>query len=374
MTQKYIKHFSSLFNIDLNVFDLNLKEFSDFNKTFCSRCPYKCDYKNTHLYGVYESIRWDSKYIYYCPKDFIFIAVPLLDEYDIHSSGVIAGPILMGDISDYQDTYGLPNIETSKINDLTEILSAVFSTKPSLDANTSTADFLNTIYKELEVLPKNQKYPIELEKQLQLAIKNADREKARELLNRLLGEIFFRSNAKFSVIKARVLELLVLLSRSVIESGADISEIFSLNNTYISELERFDSLEKLSVWLTNVINRFVSYVFDFSDIKHSNTVHKIIEYINSNYMNKIALEDIAEYVYMSKSYVSKIFNEEMNISLSAFINKVRIDKSKHLLLDPSISIADVANLIGFDDQSYFTKQFKSVTGISPKKYREKHGL
>ncbi len=374
MTQKYIKHFSSLFNIDLNVFDLNLKEFSNFSKTFCSRCPNKCDYKNTHLYGVYESIRWDNKYIYYCPGDFIFIATPLLDEYDIHSSGVIAGPILMGDISDYNQTYGLPNIETAKINDLTEILSAVFSTKPVLDANTSTADFLNTIYKELEVLPKNQNYPIELEKQLQLAIKNADREKARELLNRLLGEIFFRSNAEFAVIKARVLELLVLLSRSVIESGADISEIFSLNNTYISELERFDSLEKLSVWLSNVINRFVSYVFDFSDIKHSNTVHKIIEYINNNYMHKIALDDIAEHVYMSKSYVSKIFNEEMNISLSAFINKVRIDKSKHLLLDPSISIADVAHLIGFDDQSYFTKQFKAVTSISPKKYREKNGM
>ena len=373
MTQKYIKHFSALFDIDVNVFDLNLKEFADYSKTFCSRCPDKCNYKNTHLYGVYESIRWDNKYIYYCPKDFIFIAVPLLDELGIHSSGVIAGPILMGDISDYPHTYNLPNFSTSKINDLTEILSAVFSSDIS-GKNDSTADFLNTIYKELELLPKQKHYPIELEKELQIAIKNADKEKARELLNRLLGEIFFHSNADFSVIKARVLELLVLLSRSVIESGADISEIFSLNNGYISEIEKFDSLEGLSVWLTNVINRFVSYVFDFSDIKHSNTVHKIIEYIKTNYMHKITLDNLAEHVYMSKSYISKIFNEEMKISLSAFINKVRIDKSKHLLLDPSVSIADIANLVGFDDQSYFTKQFKLVTGLSPKKYREKHGL
>jgi len=44
-----------------------------------------------------------------------------------------------------------------------------------------------------------------------------------------------------------------------------------------------------------------------------------------------------------------------------------------LLADDSVSIADVANLVGFDGQSYFTKIFKSITGVSPGTYRERRG-
>ncbi len=372
MLHKRMQHFSALLGIDMNLFDIRLKEFSAFGNTFCSRCPHRCDYKNMHLYGCYESVRWDSKYIYYCPMDFIFVAVPVVDEFDILSSGVILGPILMGDPEDFEETYSLPHMETAKVNDLAEVASAVFCTVLEETMPDATADFLNTIYRELEILPENGDYPIDLEKKLQSAIAGGDGKNAREYLNRLLGEIFFQSNGDFNVIKARALELLVLLSRSAIEGGADTAQIFNLNNNYLKEIDRFDSLEKLSLWLSSVINRFVSYVFEFSDVKHADTMHKITAFIKSNYMHKISLGDIAEHVYMSKSYISKIFNEEMHMSISSYISKVRIDKSKHLLLDDSMTIADIAALTGFEDQSYFTKQFKTATGLSPKKFRERH--
>lgn len=51
-----------------------------------------------------------------------------------------------------------------------------------------------------------------------------------------------------------------------------------------------------------------------------------------------------------------------------------IEKSKPLLHDASLTIVDIANLGGFEDQSYFTKQFKAEAGISPKKFREKSGV
>ncbi len=63
----------------------------------------------------------------------------------------------------------------------------------------------------------------------------------------------------------------------------------------------------------------------------------------------------------------------MKITLSEYINKTRIEKSTRLLLDSSLSIVDVANLVGYEDQSYFTKVFKSIMGVSPGKYKEKHG-
>lgn len=374
MQEKKIKHFSSLMGIDFNVFDVKLKSFERHQNTFCSRCPKTCDYKNTHLYACYESVRWDNKYIYYCPLDFIFIAVPVMDEYDILTSGVIIGPILMGELTDFEETYDLPQMDTGKVNDLAEIASSLFSVKEQATNKETMSDFLNAIYRELEILPQSNEYPIDLEKRLQEAILEGNETKAREYLNRLLGEIFFRSNGDFNVIKARALELVVLLSRSAIEGGAEVEQIFTLNNNYIEEINQFKTSEDLGVWLSSIINRFVGYVFDFKDVRHSVTLHKIIGYIRNNYMNKITLDEIADHVFMSKSHISKIFNEEMGMSVSVYINKVRVEKSKRLLLDASMTIADIANLTGFEDQSYFTKQFKAETGISPKKFREKIGV
>ncbi len=371
MQEKKIKHFASLTGVNANVFDVKLKTFESFNSTFCANCPKKCDYKNTHLYASYESARWDNRYIYYCPMDFIFVSVPIFDEYGILVSAVVLGPVLMGEYEEDQQTYNLPRMETGKVNDLAEVASALFSSNEKPQEMEEVGDFLNSIYKELEILPKHEEYPMKLEKKLQEAITQGDEKNAKEYLNRLLGEIFFRSNGDFSIIKARALELVVLLSRSAIEGGADTEHIFLLNNSFIKEIEKFNTVEKLGVWLSSVINRFVSYVFEFKDIRHSVTLHKIIGYIRSNYMKKITLDDIADFVYMSKSHVSKIFNEEMGVSISVYVNKFRVNRSKTLLRDGSLSIAQIATLTGFENQSYFTKQFKAETGLSPKEFREK---
>ncbi len=371
MLKKRIEHFSSLVGVEVNIFDARLKSFDQYSRAFCHNCPKPCDYVKTHLYGCYEAVRWDNKYIYYCPLDLIFIAVPIVDEYSVLTGGVIVGPLVMGEPSDYELDYPLPQMETTKVNNLAEIAAVVFFEMSAIQKGPNTGDFLNIIYRELELLPKFEGYPMQLEKELQSATVSGNEERARECLNRLLGEIFFRSGGDFKVIKARALELIVLLSRSAIDGGADANEIFALNDDYIKSIDRFESIEELSRWLLGIINRFIGYVFEFKDVKHSVTIRKIIAYINGNYMKKITLDDISEHVCMSKSHVSKIFNEETGVSLSAYVNGVRVEKSKILLADASLSIADVAALIGFEDQSYFAKQFKASTGISPKKFREK---
>ena len=365
---KLAKHLSSLLGVDVHHFEAGKREFTDYENTFCSRCPARCDYRTTHLYGCYEAARWDRKYIYYCKMDFIFVAVPSIEEYNVVTGGTIAGPILMGEVEDYPDTYGLPHMETSRVNDMAEIASALFTTECVQSTGEDTAQFLNTVYSELEVLP--QHYPIALEKQLSAAIVSGNESEAREYMNRLLGDIFFQSSADLSVIRARAADLLVLLSHAAIEGGADSALIFDLTSGYREELERFDSLEKMSIWLGGVLKRFVSYVFEFGDVQHQDSIHKIVRFIKENYMKKITLDDIAEHVFMSKYYISRIFNEKMGMNVSAFINKIRIDHSKHLLAETALSISAIANRTGFEDQSYFTKQFRAVTGMSPGKFRE----
>ena len=49
---------------------------------------------------------------------------------------------------------------------------------------------------------------------------------------------------------------------------------------------RFDSLEELSVWLTGIMHRFINYSFDFTQVKHSDVVYKVMEYVKANYHRK----------------------------------------------------------------------------------------
>ena len=108
-------------------------------------------------------------------------------------------------------------------------------------------------------------------------------------------------------------------------------------------------------------------------MKHADAVYKVIEYIKANFQRRMSLEEIAASTYLSKTYLSSLFKKETGYSISEYINIVRIERSKSLLLEENISIIDIANLCGFEDQSYFTKVFKHIVGITPKKYRENRG-
>jgi YesN/AraC family two-component response regulator len=63
----------------------------------------------------------------------------------------------------------------------------------------------------------------------------------------------------------------------------------------------------------------------------------------------------------------------MKCNFNSYLNKVRIEMSKKLLTDHDIPLVDVANMVGYEDQSYFTRVFRSNVGISPGKYRERNG-
>jgi AraC-like DNA-binding protein len=215
---------------------------------------------------------------------------------------------------------------------------------------------------------------LETEKRLQRYIAAGDKPGAQRALNEILGAIFFAAGADFSVIKTRVTELLVLLSRAAIDGGAEPGRIFGLSRDFLTEIVRFETLDDLSIWLSGILSSFTSLVFAVPDTKHTDTIQKVMEYVNANYMKRITLNDISEHVSFSVSYLSRIFKEEKGLSLSSYINEVRIRNAKSMLLTSDIPLTSLTYCCGFDDQSYFSKVFKKLTGATPGKFRETRGI
>lgn len=346
----------------------------------------KCNCINTHLYGFYESERWEKKYIYYCPLGLIFLSNVVYGSNKRPSCCVITGPVIMEDkneinnnpdLKDYYESGQIVVMSTERVYALSETIAALCDYISKNDTESYISDnqklLLSKVYDKTEEDTDVCKFFLEGEKKLAVCISSGDKKGSQELLNAILGNLFFSSKNNLDIIKARVAELVVLLSRAAIDGGAEAEQIFWLNTENLSEIKNFSSIEELSVWLTEIMHKYISFVFDFNDIKHVDVMFKIIDYIKEHYHEKISLDSICEYVFLSKSYLSKIFKEEIGCNFTVYINKIRCEKSKAFLLDNKLSIVDIASLVGFEDQSYFTKTFKKIVGVSPGKFRELRG-
>lgn len=355
--------------------------------------------EKVHLYGAYQAERFGGRYIYFCPSGMAYFSSPIIVGGAIAGS-MVGGPVLIMDIEDYLagDTLPKNHIPDRYISQFREALRTFPQMEPSRLSHLSNLLFASTVYisdsshtlfltqngqaqqqsinEYIQYLKSSERvepYPVEKEQELTAAITQGDKATAGRLLNEILGHIFFSTGGKLDVIQARVMELLVVLSRAAMYGGADVEQIFGLNFRYLREVDRLNTPEDLAQWLAGILDRFTALVFDLVDIKHKDVIYKAIDYMKRNYSNKLTLEETAAYINLSPSYFSKVFKEELGCSFNTYLNELRIEKSKAILLSGSASIVEICDLVGFEDQSYFTKVFKKITGVTPGKYRERRG-
>ncbi len=214
-------------------------------------------------------------------------------------------------------------------------------------------------------------YPFEKEHVLLQCVARKDRDGARRLLNELLGAILFVDGGDMELVKSRLYELLVLISRTAIENGADAEHTMRLSHEYRYRIGAFTTIDSLCLWLAGVVNHFMDDLFRFSDAKHANIIHRCTQYISVNYKERITLEDTARMVYLSPAYLSRIFKQETGVTFNEYLNRVRVNKAKELLRRRELRMTDISLAVGYEDQSYFTKVFKRVAGMLPREYREK---
>jgi len=341
-----------------------------------------------------QARRFGGRYIYSCASGLTFFASAILSGGEV-LGGLVAGPLLLMDVDDCLDEIiEKRNIPAGQIRLIRNFLSAIPLVTPARLRHLSAQLFACAVcisdssYEMLQHQKAAQQqrsigeyvqqvkagqqevpYPMDTEQALLDAISKGNKPAATALLNELLGHIFFfTSNPDF--IQSRITELLVLLSRAAIDGGATASIIFEIDHQYLQELKQLDSQEELTQWLAQALNRFTDLVFDLVDSKHKNIIHRAVSYMTTNCGKNLTMAEVADYVGYSHSYFSKVFKEEMNCGFRSFLNQLRVEKSKSLLLSSSLSIAEICALCGFEDQSYHCKVFRKLVGVTPDKYRK----
>ncbi len=100
-------------------------------------------------------------------------------------------------------------------------------------------------------------------------------------------------------------------------------------------------------------------------------IERSCRYIVENYKRDITLMEMAEVTNFSISHFSVLFKKHTGRSLISYVNDLRIEEAKKLLLKTSFSVSEIAETVGFSTMPYFTRVFKAAVGVSPLKYRKK---
>lgn len=201
-------------------------------------------------------------------------------------------------------------------------------------------------------------------------IRRRDFTGAREIMNEFLGAIFIMDATNVPILKVRILELAVIISRSAIDTGVDVHGLLKLNNHYLPLLLSSASFEALCTTIAQMLEEFIRLVASAKINKKNLTVKKMITFINEHFTQKITAAEVAQVAHLSMSRALHLFKEETGQSLSAHIRKCRIDYAKYLIAHTDNSLADIALDVGFFDQSHFSRQFRSQENTTPKAYQQ----
>lgn len=114
-------------------------------------------------------------------------------------------------------------------------------------------------------------------------------------------------------------------------------------------------------------------VITYSDIENE-FLRKIDLYVRNNLCKKITLKMLSDNIYMEEKYISAKFSKLKKMKIIDYINNLKIDAAKGLLMTTDLNVMDIAMECGMNNISYFYRLFKKSTGVSPIEFRNKYTI
>ena len=180
---------------------------------------------------------------------------------------------------------------------------------------------------------------------------------------------------KFKHFEYMTCAAITLFSRAAIEGGMDVSSAYALSDLFFQRLEKCKTITDMIDLCYEAQLKYTSEVRKILDKRnHSSYVEKAKSFI-VNHLNKaFNLEDVAEAVGVSRSYLAQLFSKEEGISVMEYTRNKRIEAAANMLRYSDESISAIAAYLCFHSQSHFGATFKKIMGVTPRRYREMHSL
>ncbi len=352
--------------------------------------------RQDRLRSLNISIETGQPYITLCHAGIVLSCIPVMDG-DLPLGGLFFGKCIWEPVDETLTTdvqkrlrglhiykyeildvlEKLPVVSARRIHEAAEFLYVLLYQTADLDPQviqwrrqrSQQQSQIGQVIQETKLTDTDQTYPYELEQQLIAKVKIGDRTGAKEILNALLGRIMFHNPGNINLLKARLVELLSVLSRAAAQGGVDINALLNKNMEYINKVLTIDTQEDICVWISHALDDFIESVYVSQDARKMSQLKPVIEYMQAYYDQPLTLADIAKVAHLSVSRLAHLFREQMGITLIDYLTGLRINHAKRMLLTTDQNCTRICYEVGYNNQSYFTRVFKQLTGLTPRQFR-----
>lgn len=225
---------------------------------------------------------------------------------------------------------------------------------------------------QLKNVPSNQEnmaskvyYFLEDEKVLQTAIKTNNqrvyKETISEIFSRIEGDSGFND----------WIDIYALLNRRLKMNDLYMSDLTIQGQSIYHYLETASGLEDLEQRLIIAGLDVMNKIEVSMRHRYGKEMSKAVRYINEHLSENIKLKDLAGHVGMNESYLSSLFKQTIGVNFSDYVNQQRIESAKKLIAESDKSMYEIAHEVGYSSESYFSRIFKQIEGISPAKFKKK---
>jgi two-component system response regulator YesN len=200
-------------------------------------------------------------------------------------------------------------------------------------------------------------------------VRMGDEEGSLVYLNILLERLAQSYKHNVDMFKSEAFDLVMSLSRVAIELDGNASEILAENAKMIQDLYTTIRYDTFCLKLNEYWKKLAKPVAEAHLLTVSPIIRSSIEYIKKNHQEKITLEEIAQYCYLSTYHFAHLFKKEVGLSLVDFTNKIRIEKASFFLGMTDLTVQQIAVQVGFQDklQRILKKSFHTVYQTSIEK-------
>ena len=249
-------------------------------------------------------------------------------------------------------------------------LPVLLENSPGINLEIDESDKLLFVSRETGVY--HHSYLREL--QLNEIIRNGDLSRIDELYayanikNRVPGTI---SNDPLKNAKYLAIISITIIVRPAIQGGVSDEVAFSMSDAFMQEIDSCDNIGDVYDVVSKAIYELTYLVNQLNKGRHlSKPVKMCIDYIQKHLHDKITISKLADIIQISNRQLSLTFRKEMGQTINTFIHYERIKEAKSLLALSEMSLLDIYNSLGYASQSYFTKKFRELVGMTPAKYRQ----
>lgn len=213
-------------------------------------------------------------------------------------------------------------------------------------------------------------YPVQLERDILNHIRLGDLDPCSGLLDQMLDHLIYRYRQRPETVRSRLTELMALIARTIIRSGASEPDVLDLSHQQVAALYALETFADMRAWTLRSFAELTAAIPGGRGAA-KDIVQQAIDYIDLHHRRPdLTLNEVADAVSLSPSYLAFLLKDRVGLGYRGYVISLRMETAKKLLRTTDMTVSSVAETVGYENVTNFYRLFHRETGATPAAYRK----